>query len=281
MPAMDALPATWTALCALAYVLGLKHGFDADHLATIDGLTRYNARTNPQLARVAGALFSLGHGIVVLAVALVVGTLAAGWRTPGWLEVTGAAVSVVFLFGLAFVNVRAVLTTAPDAIVTPSGLKARLLGRVLTVRRPWAIAAVGVLFALSFDTVSQAALFALAAGHFGGVAQALFVAALFVLGMLTVDGVNGVWISALIRRADRTAVIASRVMALAVAAISLAVGLFTVAKLLLPALDAWAEDHELAFGTAVLTAVVVAFAAAMRAARRLRPGVAASTSGGD
>ena len=92
-----------------------------------------------------------------------------------------------------------------------------------------------MLFALSFDTVSQAALFALAAGRFGGVSQALFVAGLFVLGMLAVDGVNGVWISALIRRADRTAVIASRVMALAVAAISLAVGLFTVAKMLLPA----------------------------------------------
>ena len=50
---MDALPATWTALCALAFVLGLKHGFDADHLATIDGLTRYNARTSPRLAEAA------------------------------------------------------------------------------------------------------------------------------------------------------------------------------------------------------------------------------------
>jgi high-affinity nickel-transport protein len=56
---MDQLPATWTALCALAFVLGARHGFDADHLATIDGLTRYNARTNPALARFCGALFSL------------------------------------------------------------------------------------------------------------------------------------------------------------------------------------------------------------------------------
>lgn len=268
---MDALPATWTALCALAFVLGLKHGFDADHLATIDGLTRYNARTNPRLARVAGTLFSLGHGLVVMLVALVAGSLSAGWQTPGWLEVTGAAVSVCFLFGLAFVNVHAVLTTAPDAVVEPAGLKARLLGRVLTVQRPWAIAAVGMLFALSFDTVSQAALFALAAGHFGGVLQALFVASLFILGMLVVDGINGVWISALIRRADRRAVIASRVMALAVAAISLAVGLFTVAKLLLPAVDAWAEDHDLVLGAVVVVGVLVAFVTAMHAARRARP----------
>jgi nickel/cobalt transporter (NiCoT) family protein len=206
---MDSLPATWAALCALAFALGLKHGLDADHLATIDGLTRYNARTNPYLAKLAGALFSLGHGVVVLLVAFVAGTFSAGWRTPGWLEVTGALVSVVFLFGLAFINVHAVLPTPPGAIVAPSGLKARILGRMVTVRRPSAIAAVGMLFALSFDTVSQAALFALAAGRFGGMTQALFVAGLFVVGMLAVDGINGFWIFSLIRRADRIAVIAS------------------------------------------------------------------------
>lgn len=142
------------------------------------------------------------------------------------------------------------------------------------MRRSWAISAVGMLFALSFDTVSQAALFALAAGRFGGVSQAMFVDRLLVLGMLAVDGINGAWISALIRRADRTAVIASRVMALAVAAISLVVGLFTVAKLLLPALDAWAASRELVFGTVVVSAVTAAFLAAMRAARVYQPAAA-------
>jgi high-affinity nickel-transport protein len=125
-----------------------------------------------------------------------------------------------------------------------------------------------MLFAFSFDTVSQAALFALAAGRFGGVAQALFVAGLFVLGMLVVDGINGMWISALIRRADRSAVIASRVMALAVAAISLAVGTLTVAKILLPAVDAWAESHDLLLGSIVVAGVIVAFGLAMLAAQR-------------
>lgn len=266
---MGSLPATWTALCALAFVLGLKHGFDADHLATIDGLTRYNARVNPTLARLAGALFSLGHGVVVLLIACAAGTLAAGWRAPAWLEVTGPAVSVLFLFGLAYVNIHAVLTTSPDIVVAPCGLKARLVGRVLTVRRPWAIAAVGMLFALSFDTISLAALFALAASHFGGMTQALLVAGVFALGMLLVDGVNGVWISALIRRADRTAVVASRVMALAIAAISLAVGMFTVAKLLLPGLDAWAESRELFFGAMVVMVATASFLAAIAAAHQM------------
>jgi len=265
---MDQIPATWLALCALAFVLGVRHGFDADHLATIDGLTRYNARVNPRLSRMVGALFSLGHGVVVILVAYVAGSLSTGWQTPTWLEVTGAAVSVAFLFGLAFLNVRAVLLAAPNAVVAPTGLRARWLGRFLDIRRAWAIAAVGMLFALSFDTVSQAALFALAAGRFGGLSHALFVAALFVLGMLVIDGVNGLWINRLIRQADRTAAIASRVMALAVAGIGLAVGGLTVAKILVPAVQAWAEGREIWFGSTVVAAVLVAFSAAMLAARR-------------
>ncbi len=265
---MDALPTTWTALCALAFVLGLRHGFDADHLATIDGLTRCNARTNPALARFCGALFSVGHGMVVALVAVATATLTTQWQTPGWLEYAGIAVSVAFLFGLAFLNVRAVLVAAPDAVVAPAGIKGRVLGRIVTVHRPAAIAAVGALFALSFDTISQAALFALAASRFGGVAQALFVAGLFVLGMLAVDGVNGLWISRLIRRADRTAVVASRVMALAVAALSASVGLLAVAKLLVPDVDAWAQGRELWLGGTVVAGVTTAFMAAMIAARR-------------
>ncbi len=265
---MDTLPATWTALCVLAFGLGVKHGFDADHLATIDGITRCNARTNPRLARVAGSIFSLGHGAVVLAVALAAGTLASRWRTPAWLEVTGVGVSIAFLFGLAFVNLRAVLVAAPNAIVAPAGFKGRLLGRFLTVHRATAVAAVGALFALSFDTVSQAALFALAAGRFGGVGHALFIAGLFVLGMLAVDGLNGAWISRLIRRADRTAAIASRVMACAVAGVSLLVGVAAVARLLLPAVGAWAEGREALMGGAVVTAVLAAFVFAMLAARQ-------------
>jgi len=255
---MDPLPATWTALCLLAFVLGTRHGFDADHLATIDGLTRCNARTNPRLSRVAGSLFSLGHGAVVMLVALTAGTLSSGWQTPAWLEVTGASVSIVFLFGLAFVNLRAVLVAGPDAIVAPTGFKAKLLGRFLTVRRPWAVAAVG-------------ALIALAATRFGGVADALLVASLFVLGMLVVDGINGVWISQMIRRADRTAVIASRLMALTVGGISIAVGLLTVARLTLAPVDGWIEGREMLVSGAVVTAVLTAFTVGMLAARRRAP----------
>ncbi len=276
---MDAPPATWTALCALAFVLGMRHGFDADHLATIDGLTRANARRNPRLARLAGALFSLGHGAVVATVALAVGTLASGWQAPQWLEAFGLLSSAAVLFALAFVNLRNVWVSAPGTPVSPVGIKARFLVRLPDIEKPWAVAAVGALFALSFDTISQATLFALAAGRFGGPASALFVASLFVLGMLLVDGVNGLWISRLLRRADATAASASRIMALTIAGLGLAIGLMALGKLFFPAVDAWTGERDLLLGGAVVVAVLASFVVALASTRRRGKPAVASVSG--
>ena len=87
---MDSLPSHWLSLVAVVFLLGLKHGLDADHLAAIDGLTRFNAGRRPLVARWSGLLFSLGHGVVVTTVAIVVATVATQWKAPDWLENTGA-----------------------------------------------------------------------------------------------------------------------------------------------------------------------------------------------
>jgi len=79
------------------------------------------------------------------------------------------------------------------------------------------------------------------------------------LGMLVTDGINGFWISRLICRADQIALIASRVMGLVVAGVSLLVAAFGVAKLSLPAVDAWSDGKELFFGAAVVTVVAGSF----------------------
>ncbi|HEY6896659.1 MAG TPA: nickel transporter [Rhodocyclaceae bacterium] len=262
------LPQEWSALCLLVFVLGLKHGFDADHLATIDGLTRFNARTRPLLARYCGALFSLGHGAVVVAIALTVSFLSQTAATPEWLEGVGTGVSVVVLLGLGFANLRAVLKTPPDEVVMPVGFKGRLLGRLNRAAHPGLVALVGALFALSFDTVSQATLFALTGTHFGGWEHALTLGLIFMLGMLVTDGINGLWISRLIRRADQAALIASRVMGLVVSGVSLLVAGFTLAKLALPGVDAWSEGKELMFGLAVVLMIAGSFIAALHLARR-------------
>ena len=87
------LPDHWLSLVAVVFLLGLKHGLDADHLAAIDGLARFNAARRPLVARWSGLLFSLGHGVVVTTVAIVVATVATEWKAPEWLESTGARIS--------------------------------------------------------------------------------------------------------------------------------------------------------------------------------------------
>ena len=271
---MHELPTEWTALCALVFLLGLKHGFDADHLATIDGLTRYNARHGRGFNRYCGALFSLGHGAVVLLIALAVGAASERWDAPHWLESFGAWTSIVFLALIGIVNLRAVLSASPGDIVAPVGLKGRLLGRLNRASHPVTVALVGALFAVSFDTVSQSALFALTAVQFGGVGHALLLGLLFVAGMLVTDGINGLWISRLIARADELACIASRVMSLAVSGVSLLVAAFGAAKLALPAVDAWSEGKEIAFGFAVVATIALSFVTARHLARRPQSAVA-------
>lgn len=265
---METLPTDWLSLLILTFVLGMKHGFDADHLATIDGLTRYNARQRPGLARYCGTLFSLGHGAVVMAIALGVSAIAGRWEVPEWFGLLGAVISIAFLVALGSLNLAAVLAAGPDEIVQPVGLKGKLLGNLRHVSQPALIALVGALFALSFDTLSQAAFFALTATQFGGWEHALILASLFMLGMLLTDGINGLWIARLIARADQVALVASRVMGLVVSGVSLLVAAFGAAKLLSPAVNAWSEGKELVFGFMLVAIIALSFVAAVRLTRR-------------
>lgn len=253
------LPNDWIALLALVFILGAKHGLDADHLATIDGLTRYNLRLAPARARWCGSLFSLGHGAVVMLIALGVGLASTKWQVPEWMEDLGTWISIGFLTLLGILNLRAVLTAPAGDMVATVGFKAGLLRRLQATSHPLAIAAVGALFALSFDTMSQAALFAVTATRHGGVLHALILGGAFTAGMLLADGANGLWIARLLRRADHRARIASRVMGLMVAAISLSVAAFGLARWLRADISHWYEGKELAVGVAVIVLLGASF----------------------
>jgi high-affinity nickel-transport protein len=227
---MDALPREWLPLLAVVFALGARHGLDADHIAAIDGMTRFNSAHKPGLARRCGALFSLGHGMVVIAIALSVAAIAPSWSVPAGTEQVGAWVSIGVLAILGAMNIAAVVMAKPDEVVRPVGLKGRVFGRWQQAGNAWLVAGVGALFAVSFDTLSQAALFAVAGVHFGGAAQALALALAFTAGMLLVDGLNGVWMWRLVARADRTSRMASRAMGLFLGTLSLAVAAYGAAR---------------------------------------------------
>ena len=269
---MDTLATTdWMTLMLLVFGLGLKHGLDADHLATIDGLARYNSGRGAGVARWCGVLFSLGHGAVVVAIALAVGMAGDLWAPPAWVEHLGVWISIGFLALLGSLNLRTALLTPAGQPVRPAALKGRLLGRLQHTSHPLLIATVGALFALSLDTLSQAALFASAGSRFGGVGHALLLGLLFTAGMLLADGLNGLWIARMLRRTDRVADLASRGLGLAIGWLSLLVAAWGLARVASPAAAAWGDGKELAFGLALLAAMALSVVVALhRAARAVR-----------
>ncbi len=265
---MENLPHDWLALMMVVFMLGLKHGMDPDHLATVDGLTRFNAAARPRLSRWCGFLFSLGHGLVVTLIAVGVGLAAKRWIIPAWVDDLGAWISIVFLLVLGWLNLAMVFNTHPAQVVQPVGLKGRWLGRFSRSSRPGVIVLVGALFAFSFDTLTQAAVFSLAATSMGGWGFSVLLGVTFMAGMMVTDGVNGLWISRLVSRADQRALIASRVMGLVVAGLSLLVGAFGIAKYFFPAVAERSEGRELMFGLVVVAIVALSFLVAVRLANR-------------
>jgi nickel/cobalt transporter (NiCoT) family protein len=265
---IDALFADWLVLAAVVFLLGLKHGLDPDHLAAIDGLTRFNAGKSPRLSRWSGLLFSAGHGLVVTLVAVTVATVALQWRAPGWLESAGTWISIGFLTLLGIANLQAVLRTPRGQVLRPAGLRSRLFARFTQASHPVLIAAVGAAFAISFDTISQAVLFSITGSKVAGWVFATLLGLVFTSGMVVTDALNGLWVSRLLARADARAASASRAMSLAIGLLALAIAATGAARQALPALDERLGDWSLALGAAVVAAVGITYWIAMRGATR-------------
>ena len=247
--AVDAL-----GLTALVFALGVKHGFDPDHLVAIDGFARSSARTQPRLARWAGLYFSLGHGAIVTLVGLAVALYAQDWDAPGWLEPLGATISIGVLALLGAANLYSVWRTPNGARVVPVGLRGRWVSeRLAGASHPAMIAAVGAAFALSFDTVSHAVVFSLSGATAAGALFALVLGLVFTLGMVLTDTLNGWWVA---RMAG-----ASRWMGILIGALCLAIAAGGLARIGFPALDRVFDLAAPAIGVATFLAILAAYRA--------------------
>lgn len=209
-----------TGMLALVFALGLRHGFDPDHLVAIDGMTRSTQ------SRWCGLFFSLGHGVVVTVIGIAVAVAAAEWQAPSWLAQAGALISIGVLLALGFANLAMLRRTPGDARVPLIGLRGRWLAdRLARASHPAVIASIGAAFALSLDTVSQALLFSLSGWMF-----AALLGATFTLGMVLTDVINGLWVA----RMMAGAAAASRWMSAAIAFLCLAMAGGAVLKEFVP-----------------------------------------------
>jgi len=217
-------------------------------------------RQEPTLAKFCGILFSLGHGGVVIAIAITVSLFASNWEPPDWLISISAITSFLIIAMLGIMNLYAVFTSKPGQSVPFVGIRSKLLISKLAVSKPIFIALVGSVFAFSFDTVSQAVFFALTSSYFGGWQNALLLATVFTLGMLLTDGINGFWISSIIHKTDSMTILHSRILTLVVGFASLLVALSMAMKYFFPQFDAWAENKELLLGVIVFMIVAGGYA---------------------
>lgn len=230
-------------MAALVFTLGLRHGFDPDHLVAIDGMTRSTK------SRWCGLFFSLGHGLAVTLIGIAVALVATEWQAPAWLERTGAAISMAVLLVLGLANLLAVLRTPAGGRVALVGLRGRwLTERLARASHPAVIASVGAAFAVSFDTISQALLFSLSGWVF-----AALLGAIFTLGMVVTDALNGLWVARAMASADRRSAIASRWMSAVVASLCLLIAGLAFLKHAVPGVDAPGEilSLPLSIGTLV------------------------------
>jgi high-affinity nickel-transport protein len=206
-------------LGTLAYTFGLRHAFDADHIAAIDNTTR-KLRQQGQRPLGVGFFFSLGHSTIVFALAIVLAVAAAAIKAdlPGFREVgslIGTGVSGTFLLIIGVLNLVVLIDVIRIARDMRSGrldeerLEQRMLDRGFMNRlfigrafrlisRSWHLYPLGILFGLGFDTASEVGLLGLTAGAAGSgtpVLALLALPTLFAAGMSLADTADGVFMS--------------------------------------------------------------------------------------
>lgn len=213
----------------MTLALGLRHGLDLDHIATIDSISR-TARANQAISKMSGFLFSLGHGFVVTAISLIIGGGLIESHIPEWLEGFGNWISLFFLVLFGILNLWNVFQKTPSAI--PGGIKSFLVWKIMNKKyNPALIMMIGALFAFSFDTLSQIALFSISATLMAGWIFSGILGLCFTLGMIITDGFNGLFVSAIIQRADRSSLLISRSLGLIISVFSLSVAIAAIVSI--------------------------------------------------
>ena len=200
----------------LAYTFGLRHAFDADHIAAIDNVTRKLMQDGKRPVAV-GFFFSLGHSSIVVALSVVIAATTTAlqthfesFRSVG--GVIGTLVSAAFLFAIAFANILILISVARtfqavkrggrfveedlDLVLANRGVMGRLFRRSFQViERSWHMYPLGLLFGLGFDTATEVGLLGISATQASqglSIWSILVFPALFTAGMSLMDTADSI-----------------------------------------------------------------------------------------
>jgi nickel/cobalt transporter (NiCoT) family protein len=208
-----------TGLATLAYTFGLRHAFDADHIAAIDNTTRKLLQDGERPLGT-GFFFSLGHSTIVFSLtaglAVAAGTVHSQLPSlQAYGSTIGASVSGTFLLLIGALNLLVLLEVVgvfrnmkrgqydeqdlERALANQGFLSRFLLKRVGSrVDSSWKMYPLGVLFGLGFDTATEIALLAIAAGvatHHVPFLAVISLPLIFAAGMSLMDTADGAFMS--------------------------------------------------------------------------------------
>jgi high-affinity nickel-transport protein len=196
---------------ALAYTFGLRHAFDADHIAAIDNVTRKLMQEGKRPLAV-GLFFALGHSTIVVALSIAIAVTTTtlqdsfdSFKSVG--SVIGTLVSACFLFAIALANIVVLITVYRtfqtvrkggrfveedlDLALANRGLMGRLFRRCFhVIERSWHMYPLGVLFGLGFDTATEVGVLGISAAQAAqglSIWSILVFPALFTAGMTLAD----------------------------------------------------------------------------------------------
>jgi high-affinity nickel-transport protein len=205
-----------------AYTLGMRHAFDADHIAAIDNTTR-KLMADGQRPMSVGFWFSLGHSSVVFVMVLGI-ALGVRWLASGVTDehsslqqlsgLWGTLVSGLFLVAIGLINLAALFGIVGvfremrrgrfdeaelERQLDSRGFLNRILGRVTrAVTKPWHLYPTGFLFGLGFDTVTEIGLLVIAGGAVAASLPwwaVLTLPILFAAGMSLLDTLDGAFMT--------------------------------------------------------------------------------------
>jgi len=199
----------------LAYLFGLRHAIDADHIAAIDNVVRKLMQEGKRPLSV-GLFFSLGHSTIVIlvAVAIALTTMVLQDQLEGFKQgvgLIGISVSAVFLLLIGLVNLfilRNVWTAFNDVRngksfdalaldqLSGGGFFSRLCAPLFKfISRSWHMYGLGFLFGLGFDTATEIGVLGISATQAAdglSVASIMVFPALFTAGMALIDTIDSV-----------------------------------------------------------------------------------------
>ena len=218
---------TWSGVL-LMFLLGFRHGFDPDHIAIIDGISVRYSDCRPGLAKWTGTLFALGHGSVITVIAVMISRFSHAFHFPQKVWEVLDWVPGILLIVVGIINLRGLIM---KQTYHAHGLKSWLLPEKLkNSSHPFSIVLIGVLFAMVFDTNTQAAAWAYSASSGSSSSHALILGLCFTVGMMLTDSMDSQILYLLTRHSSGTDKVIAyrRKIGWIIVAITFSVGLYKI-----------------------------------------------------